>query len=266
MFVFYLILFKCVCVCVVCFVWWWLNGVCVCMEHHQDKFLYYVYFDVMWQINSLKITSLYPCVYIYTVCRCLWLVIAGEWLITTGVSGQLFYPPWLYLRGYQDLLVTLHVQVKVTDACFFPQVNLPQSTLPPTSKAPKKAQKRSIQQSKPVYLKSYDDSWYKWLKCEGVHVCMCVCVCVKYWERQSWMVVHSCVLKIEYLSWKFKLKKWTLWTSFLGFNRAGYHTCCRIDVEWDWFNFRNFEASGFCKPFYNKVPRVLLSPWKLTFQ
>ncbi|KAK7507651.1 hypothetical protein BaRGS_00001586 [Batillaria attramentaria] len=36
-------------------------------------------------------------------------------------------------------------------------VNIPQSTLPPTSARLKKAQKRSIQQSKPVYMKSYDD-------------------------------------------------------------------------------------------------------------
>ncbi|KAK7113708.1 LYR motif-containing protein 1-like [Littorina saxatilis] len=38
------------------------------------------------------------------------------------------------------------------------QVNIPQSTLPPTSTRLKKAQKRSIEQSKPVYLKSYDDT------------------------------------------------------------------------------------------------------------
>ncbi|KAL8593202.1 hypothetical protein ACOMHN_009857 [Nucella lapillus] len=37
-------------------------------------------------------------------------------------------------------------------------VNIPQSTLAPTSRRLKKDQKRSIEQSRPVYLKSYDDA------------------------------------------------------------------------------------------------------------
>ncbi|XP_076451597.1 LYR motif-containing protein 1-like isoform X2 [Babylonia areolata] len=36
--------------------------------------------------------------------------------------------------------------------------NIPQNTLAPTSRQLKKGQKRSIQQSRPVYLKSYDDA------------------------------------------------------------------------------------------------------------
>ncbi|OWF50309.1 LYR motif-containing protein 1-like [Mizuhopecten yessoensis] len=36
-------------------------------------------------------------------------------------------------------------------------VNIPQSVLPPLSAKLKKGQRRSIKQSKPIYLKSYDD-------------------------------------------------------------------------------------------------------------
>ncbi|XP_071131272.1 LYR motif-containing protein 1-like isoform X1 [Mytilus galloprovincialis] len=37
-------------------------------------------------------------------------------------------------------------------------MNLPQTLLPPTGKKLKKAQKRMLEQSKPLYLKSYDDT------------------------------------------------------------------------------------------------------------
>ncbi|XP_033736213.1 LYR motif-containing protein 1-like isoform X2 [Pecten maximus] len=37
-------------------------------------------------------------------------------------------------------------------------VNIPQSVLPPLSAKLKKGQRRAIKQSKPIYLKSYDDS------------------------------------------------------------------------------------------------------------